>query len=76
MVFISEGRAVVAAQLFGASATIREQLGIPLAPVNQPDYDRFVDQARHQIGPEAFESAFTHGQELTTEQAIELALTP
>jgi len=71
---VAEGRAAEAAKLLGAAAGIRESAGVPLAPVNQGDYDRAVDQARRQLGDEAYQAGFNTGRGLSPERAVALAL--
>ena len=70
---LSEGLAAIAAAqneperagcLFGAAEALREAMGIPLAPVERPDYDRHVAALHAALG----ESYFMSGK---VEKAIE-----
>ena len=70
---VHEQQPELAAQLFGAASAMRQSVGAPLAPVNQPDYDRAVEAARRQLGDQAYQSAWRSGSELTPAQAVNLA---
>ena len=69
---VAEGRAAEAARLLGAASAMRLSVGAPLAPVNQPDYDRAVERARQLLGEEAYQSAWHVGSELAPDQAVGL----
>ena len=68
-------RAGDAARLFGAASVMREAVGAPLAPANQPDHDRALDETRQSLGGGAFQDAWRTGSELALERAVALALT-
>jgi non-specific serine/threonine protein kinase len=63
-----------AARLFGAANALREAIGSPLAPFDQPTYDDDVQAARARLDNDAWESAWAEGQAMTLEQAIAYAL--
>jgi predicted ATPase/transcriptional regulator with XRE-family HTH domain len=68
------GDASTAAALWGAAAETRTQLGAPLWPVDRPEYERSVAEARSQITSAAWEQAWAAGIALTWEQAVDMAL--
>ncbi|HLF28682.1 MAG TPA: tetratricopeptide repeat protein [Anaerolineae bacterium] len=70
---VQDGRAEVAARLFGAAEAMREALGTPRPPVELPDYERGVSTARTASGDDAFVAAWAEGRSMTIEQAITLA---
>ncbi|MHB8574975.1 MAG: ATP-binding protein [Dehalococcoidia bacterium] len=63
-----------AARLLGAAAAIRIAIGAPLPPVDQPERDAVVEQARERLGAEAFAAAWAIGQAQSVEAAIADAL--
>ncbi len=69
-----QGLASRAARLFGAAEALREQIGIPLQPIERDDYERAVGAARTQLDEAAFSAAWAEGRALALEQAIEYAL--
>ena len=62
-----------AARLFGAAAAVRQRNGEALFPVFQADYDRVVAATRDALGQTDFDSAWTEGAALSTEEAITYA---
>jgi DNA-binding CsgD family transcriptional regulator len=62
-----------AARLFGAAAAIRERLGFVRYKVWDADYDASVAELRNALGQVAFDSAWTEGASLSTEEAIAYA---
>ena len=63
-----------AARLFGAAEAQRESIGHRPSPQDQADYDRHLASTRKGLGEAVFASAWTEGQAMTREQAIEYAL--
>jgi tetratricopeptide (TPR) repeat protein len=63
-----------AAQLWGASAAIREAAGFALASAEQRFHDEVAAEVRGRLGEGAFDRAWNEGRQLPREQAIELAL--
>ncbi|MFT4037443.1 MAG: tetratricopeptide repeat protein [Thermomicrobiales bacterium] len=55
------GRPEDAARLFGASAALREQIGSPVAVVEEPAYHRGVEAARAGLTPAAFAAEWAAG---------------
>lgn len=70
---VRERQAGHAAMLFGAVSTMRESVGAPPAPVSQADVDQAVEEARRQLGDEAYWAAHAAGCALSLEQAVALA---
>lgn len=67
---------VRAACLFGAAEALRKAIGHPVQPLKRVnyDYESFLATTREALGEAAFEAAFSEGQAMTTEEAIEYAL--
>jgi predicted ATPase len=65
---------IQAVHLFGAAASIRESVGVPLPPVHRAAYERSIALARTAITSEAFDAAFAAGRTLTLNQAVAEAL--
>jgi predicted ATPase/class 3 adenylate cyclase len=64
----------LAAQLWGASAEIRESGGYALAAAEQRLHDEVVPEVRARLGEAEFDRAWNEGRQLPLERAIELAL--
>jgi predicted ATPase/DNA-binding CsgD family transcriptional regulator len=60
-----------AAQLWGASESLREATGIPIPSVELADYERSVSSARVRLGERAFAAAWAQGRSLAPEQALD-----
>ena len=71
---LAQGRPEQAAQLLGAAGTLREAIGVTLAPVERADHDRTVATAREALGDRRFEAAFAVGRTMSLDQVIEQAL--
>jgi predicted ATPase/DNA-binding CsgD family transcriptional regulator/DNA-binding XRE family transcriptional regulator len=63
-----------AARLFGAAEAILDAIGARLEPVDEREYQAGLAAARARLSPTAFEDAWTAGQALTLEQAIDEAI--
>jgi predicted ATPase/class 3 adenylate cyclase len=63
-----------AARLFGAAAALREAIGAPRPPAFRSYHERNLTAVRSRLGKEAFKKAWTEGQKMTPEQAVEYAL--
>ena len=70
----AQGRAERAARLFGAAAALREVISSPMAPFDQPEYDRDVAAVRSQLDEALCATTWAEGRALTLEQAIAEAL--
>jgi DNA-binding CsgD family transcriptional regulator len=64
---------MVAAQLAGYAAALREAFGIPHQPSEQPEYDRTVATLRARLDPEPFVRAWNEGKEFSLERALTVA---
>jgi tetratricopeptide (TPR) repeat protein len=65
---------VLAAQLWGASAAIREAGGYALSMAEQSLHDEVAPEVRERLGETEFDRAWNEGRQLPLERAIELAL--
>jgi predicted ATPase len=59
-----------AAQLWGIAEGLREAIGSPLMPADRTRYDRLVAEARAQIDPAAWQSAWEAGRQTRLDQAV------
>jgi predicted ATPase/serine/threonine protein kinase/DNA-binding CsgD family transcriptional regulator len=66
----AEGEPVWAARLLGAAESLREAMGIPLPPVERPDYDFNVSEVRNRLGDKTFTAAWAEGRSMSPEQAL------
>jgi predicted ATPase/DNA-binding SARP family transcriptional activator len=69
-----QGDARKAARLLGAATTLRKELGIPLAPRDKQDREKALDVLRAALGEGSFAEAFAAGRALSSEQAVEQAM--
>jgi DNA-binding CsgD family transcriptional regulator len=72
----SERNTARAARLWGISEAIREAAGLQLPPLASSvmKYESRLTESRARLGEVAFEEAWSEGKAMTTEQAIEYAL--
>jgi hypothetical protein len=64
-----------AACIWAQAERLREEIGAPLPPSEQPRYNRYVAVARAAIGDSAaFDLAWQRGRAMTLEHAVEYAL--
>ena len=70
----AQGRLHRAARLLGYNEAQRALFGTHIDIGDRPDYDRNLASLRAQLDEATFQIAWTEGQALTQEQAIELAL--
>jgi non-specific serine/threonine protein kinase len=72
----SEGRTLRAARLWGVSEAIREAAGfrLPHAALSVMEYESRLAAVRARLGEATFEEAWAEGKVMTTEQAVEYAL--
>jgi hypothetical protein len=61
--------------LAGAAAALRQRLGAPLTPAEQPRLEKALEFARRTLGNEAGLTAWMEGWAMPVEQAVEEALT-
>jgi non-specific serine/threonine protein kinase len=74
VVYALLGRHVLAAELFGAGARLREALGAAVLPFYQSDYDRALAVLRSALGADALDQAWSRGRALTPEEALKAAV--
>jgi predicted ATPase len=70
----AEGDAAHMARILGAVSALRKTIGVPVPPMMQRRYDRYVPIAQAQISAAEWEQAWSEGHALSTADAIELAL--
>jgi predicted ATPase/transcriptional regulator with XRE-family HTH domain len=71
---LAERAVARAAQLFGAAATIREVIGLPIMASYRKCHEQALTQARLLLGDEVWERAWSRGSGMSAEQAIIYAL--
>jgi DNA-binding NarL/FixJ family response regulator len=64
---------LAAAQMLGAAAALRDEIGFTVAPVERPALEQAEVALRQALGGAAFEAARLRGRSRTTEQAVEHA---
>ena len=69
-----QGRPERAAWLLGVSSALRDEMGTPLTPIASADHDHASEAALEALGEQAFETAWTAGNETPFEAAIVAAL--
>jgi hypothetical protein len=72
----TDGQPERAARLLGAAVGLLDIIKADLAPADRSDYEASVARVHAQLGTQAFEAAWAHGQALTLEQAIAYAISP
>lgn len=70
----SQGRPARSARLWGAAETLRETIGVTLGPAERYHYGPYIVAARDQLDEAAWEAALAEGRAMTTERAVEYAL--
>jgi predicted ATPase/DNA-binding CsgD family transcriptional regulator len=65
-----QGELEWATQLFGAAEALREEMGVPVPPVERPDYDLQVEAVRAELGAARFHAAWTQGRLMTPWQVF------
>lgn len=63
-----------AASLWGAAASIREHIGVPIPPADEPEHERAIAAARSRLDQEAWDAAWANGQAMPPAQALLFAL--
>jgi DNA-binding CsgD family transcriptional regulator len=66
----ASGDATRAAQLFGAAASLREIVGLPLPAMAPPDYEQRVAAVRSALGDLAFDAAWATGRALKLDDVL------
>ena len=70
-VMCAQGRLEPAACLFGAARAVREAISVPVPLCERADHEEGISTTRAKLGEAAFEAAFSEGQAMSPEQAIE-----
>ena len=70
----AQGNGSRAARLFGAAASLRDEIGVPVAPQDKGFYQANLEAAKNLLAPEAWQAAWEQGGQLTAEQALALSL--
>jgi predicted ATPase/DNA-binding CsgD family transcriptional regulator len=65
-----------AARLLGAWEAAMEHMGAVSQPTNTPEFVRYIETVRVQLGEAAFQEQWHEGRALSLEQAVALALEP
>jgi predicted ATPase/DNA-binding SARP family transcriptional activator/DNA-binding CsgD family transcriptional regulator len=75
-VAVLRGKPARAARLFGAEAAVRNAIGLPTPQLKLLNYyyEDTISNLRAELGEASFEAAFSEGQAMSAEQAIEYAL--
>jgi predicted ATPase/DNA-binding SARP family transcriptional activator len=74
VILLDRHRPKLSVKLCGATAVLRENIGVPLSPKERENSDNRVAQARVTLGEEAFGSAWEEGCSLNWEQATACVL--
>ncbi len=74
MLLAAQERVLEAVELWGTAEALRAVLGMPMHPVDRPDYDKGVIAARTKVGDEVFTKAWTRGRATPVEQVIATVL--
>ena len=74
MVVAAAGNGVKAAQLWGAAAALRDDLGVPATPSSRAQQGREQRRVRDNIGDEAWSGAWQKGREMPLEHAVATVL--
>lgn len=69
-VLVLQGQTRWAAHIWGAAARLRQEISIPLSPLEHEAYQRAMTLARTQMGETAFTTAYNEGQAMTPMQAL------
>jgi ATP/maltotriose-dependent transcriptional regulator MalT len=67
----AQGELARATWLWGAAETLRQDLGVPIPPVERATYEQAVATASSQLGVRAFAAAWAKGRAMTLEQVLE-----
>jgi inorganic triphosphatase YgiF len=70
----ANGKALHAAQLYGAADAINEAASASIAPDERVGYERAVAEARSQAGEALFAAAWAEGRAMTIQEALAAAL--
>jgi non-specific serine/threonine protein kinase len=71
---VEEGDAVRAATLYGAAESLRQSIGVPATAVSRPAQADRVAKLERRLGQVRFLAAWKHGQTISHERVVHLAL--
>lgn len=74
MIMTTQGRIEDAVRVYGATANLRNTLGVPLPFADRTSFDHYFTPARDALGPQQFQQLCTTGSSLSIEQAMALAI--
>ena len=69
-VFAAQGEPMRATRLLGAAEALREAMGMPLPPIENPGYKRSVAAARIQLGGQIFTASWAEGRTMIPEEVL------
>ena len=69
-VFAAQGEPMRATRLWGAAEALREAMGMPLPPIENPGYKRSVAAARIQLGGQIFTAIWAEGRTMIPEEVL------
>jgi non-specific serine/threonine protein kinase len=67
---VVQGQADQAARLMGTAEALREEIAVPIAAMNQADYENIVAAVRGELTDGAFAAAWAAGRAISVEEAI------
>jgi predicted ATPase/DNA-binding NarL/FixJ family response regulator len=70
----AQGQALRLARLWGASEALRDAIGSHLTPAERSVYEPYIAAARAQVDEASWETAWSEGQQMTSDEAIGYAL--
>jgi len=70
-VVAAQGEPLKSARLWGRAEALREDMGALVYPVDRPEYERAVEDARTHFGEEAFAAAWAEGRIISLAQVID-----
>ena len=73
-VHLAEEESVIAVKLLGTSSALAESIGFKMEPELKQPYENALTLAKEKLNEEEFSSSWNEGQNITSEQAIELEL--
>jgi tetratricopeptide (TPR) repeat protein len=76
--FVARGQGQLerAARLFGAAASLRAHINVPMSLQEQVEYERELAEVKTRLGQAAFAAQWAQGQGLSMETAIDYAVSP
>lgn len=75
LLVLAEGQMVPAVRLIGASDVLRQELGDQWSPSDLADFEAAIAKLHAALGDDAYQSEWAAGQAMTTDEAVNFALT-